>query len=161
MEEFAQGVLTTCRLTNDVNRLLGDNSYAATCSAFRRAYVAVELIPRFGNITAAATLADHGIFKVLAGSSKKIAGIKATARITDLGSSQAYPSVTPGSVDVEAGTETVLTAALPAELLAPSNAKRRLDALALVEGVNRANRYTVCILTIYAMLSHDVGHVFL
>jgi hypothetical protein len=46
MEEFANGVLTMCALTDVINRVFGDTHYTVICSRFRAAYVAVEVLPR-------------------------------------------------------------------------------------------------------------------
>jgi hypothetical protein len=47
MEEFANGVLDMCRVTDAVNQVFGDVRYGPICRAFKKAYQAVEILPRW------------------------------------------------------------------------------------------------------------------
>lgn len=46
MEDFANGVLDMCAFTNAVNQVFGSNKYDSICKAFKKAYGAVEVLPR-------------------------------------------------------------------------------------------------------------------
>ncbi len=46
MQEFANGVLGMCAITDAINQVFGDTHYGVICKQFRKAYQAVEVLPR-------------------------------------------------------------------------------------------------------------------
>lgn len=148
MEEFAQGVLSICKVTDGLNRVFGDTSYAATCSAFRKAYVAVGVLPSFAHLEVAAAQGHAGVLAALAsnGSGRDVTGVlsRASFLVTDTATGARF--TLPGraartdadggtAADFLAGDRLVLTADLPAELKGPGNRRRVLDVALQVEGL--------------------------